>query len=68
MPLHEKSMNVIEYIALYMDSNPMAGKPEAVDEAFEQLQKNELVLTVINNLKDFLFCEILLLKDKKKAW
>ena len=40
----KQSTKGIVYVALYIDDNLMIGIPDAIDEAVEQLKKNDLVL------------------------
>ena len=47
MPLHEKSVKGKVYVDLYISDNSMVGKPKAIDEVIEALQKHGIVLKIV---------------------
>ena len=56
------------YIALYVDDNLLVGDLAAIDEVIELLRSKGFILKVEDKLTDYLSCEIVLSKDRKKAW
>ena len=65
MPLYETKHEGKVYIALYVDANLMIGNPGAIKEVVELLQKNGLVLSMIDELQDYLSYKIKFSQDKK---
>jgi len=51
-----------------MDDCLRIGNREAINEAIKDLKKHHLTLTKTTGLNDYLSCEVVLSKDKKKAW
>ena len=64
----KKSAKGIVYIALYIDDNLMIGNMMAIDDAILALNSNGLVLKIVEELQDYLPCEIKFSDDKKRAW
>ena len=57
-----------KYVALYEYDNLMEGNLDAIDEIIAALNKNRLVLKIVDVLLDFLPHEMRLSKDKQRAW
>ncbi len=55
-------------ILCYVDDNLTAGHKAAIDQAIKEIKSHGFNLTIENELKDYLSCEIKFSKDKKKAW
>ena len=49
---------VIIYIALYLDDTLVTGNVKAIDNAITALNKNGLVLNIVEGLQDYLSCKI----------
>ena len=63
----------VVYIAIYVDDCYCVGTPKALDIVTELLQKQTasvepFSVTVTDGTSDYLSCEVLFSKDKKKAW
>ena len=46
----------------------MVGDVKAIDDAISALERNGLVLKMIERLQDYLFCKRKFYKDEKRAW
>ena len=68
MPLYEKSIKGVVYVALFVDDNWMEGNPEEIDETIEAPWKSSSVLKVMEGLQDYLSCKVRFLLDKKRTW
>ena len=53
---------------MYIDNKLIVGDIEAVDEATTALNKNGLVLKIVEGLEDYLSCEVRFSEDKKQVW
>ena len=58
----------IVYVALYVDDNLLIGTPAAIEDTIKRLREEGLVLKVEDDLHDYLLCEIVFSKDRRKAW
>jgi len=54
-------------ILTYVDDNWTTGHTKAIEKALKQIQEH-FRMTIDRELKDYLSCEIVLSKDKKRAW
>ena len=61
----KKSAKSVEYVALYVDINLMAGDMAATGDAITALKRNRLILMVVEGLWDYLSCKIKFSKDEK---
>ena len=55
-------------LCFHIKEGPKIGDPVAIDEAMELLQKNGLVLKIVNKLQHYLSYETRFSEDKKKTW
>ena len=55
-------------ILTHVDDNLCIGHPGALKQVLEEIPKHGLQITVEHELRDYLSCEIMLSKDRKKAW
>ena len=53
---------------MYVDDNLIVGKEEAINKVIQELRDKGFALKVKDDLKDYILCEIELLKNKKSAW
>ena len=51
------------YILTYVDDNLTIGSPRAMKELIEEVRGTEFTITIEENLKDYLSCEILRMND-----
>ena len=58
----------IVYIAWEVDDSLVVGDIAAVDDAIEALKNNGLVLKIMEELQNYLSCEIKYSDNKKHAW
>jgi hypothetical protein len=58
----------IVFIACYVDDCLCCGHEEAINESIEQIKNSGFTLKVEDEMTDYLSCNILYSKDKKKAW
>ena len=65
---YRKSKKGTVFIAIYVDDNLLVGDAEAIQKTIKDLKVNGLVLKIEDDLKDYLSCEVKILKDKKRAW
>ena len=65
MPLHEKSVKGIVYVAMYVDNNLMNGNMATIDDAIKALKNKGLVLKVVEGLQDYLSCKIKFSEGKR---
>jgi hypothetical protein len=56
------------FILCYVDDNLTVGTPKAIKAVVEEIKQYGLSVTVENELSDYLSCEIVLSKDRSKAW
>ena len=64
----KRSAKCIVYIALYVDNNLVIGDRAAIDDAILVLKNKGLVLKIVEEMQDYLFCKIKISEDKKHAW
>ena len=55
-----------KYVALFVYENLMMRNPEAIYEAIKA-QKHGLISKIVEDLQDYLSCEVKFFKDKKRA-
>ena len=58
----------IIFIGIYVDNCYCCGHKEAINETIDQLIQSGFGVKVEDNLMDYLSCNIVFDKDKKKAW
>jgi hypothetical protein len=58
----------IMYIALYVDDCFCCGHKEAIQDTVKQIQEAGFSVTIENEMTDYLSCEILFSRDRKKCW
>ena len=58
----------IYFVGIYVNDNILIGHPAAIDKTISELQIKGLVLKIENQFNDYLSCEIIFSKDRKKAW
>jgi hypothetical protein len=58
----------IMYIALYVDDCFCCGHQEAIQDTVKQIQEAGFNVTIENEMTDYLSCEILFSRDRKKCW
>ena len=63
-----KSKFGIVFISIWVDDSLLIGTNEAINETIKQLKEYGLKLTVEENLKDYLSCEITISDDGKTGW
>jgi hypothetical protein len=56
------------YVLTYVDDNLVVGDRKAMDKLLKDIDRSEFTVTVENELKDYLSCEIVVDKERKKAW
>jgi hypothetical protein len=56
------------YVLTYVDDNLVVGDRKAMDKLLKEIDRSEFTVTVENELKDYLSCEIIADKERKKAW
>jgi hypothetical protein len=58
----------IVYIALYLNDCFCCGHKEAIQDTAKQIQEAGFSVTIENKMTDYLSCEILFSRDRKKCW
>ncbi len=58
----------IVFIALYVDDCFCCGNKEAIQETVKLIQEAGFNVTIENEMTDYLSCEILFSRDRKKCW
>ena len=66
--LTRKSDKGVVHLAIYVDDNYCIGDPDAIKEVIELIKKAGFTVKVETDMTDYLSCNILFSKDKKKAW
>ena len=66
--LTRKSDKGIVHLAIYVDDNYCIGDKEAIEEVIGLIKENGFTVKVEYDMTDYLSCNILFSKDKKKAW
>ena len=56
------------YVLTYVDDNLVVGDRKAIEKVLKDVEQSEFNFTVENKLTDYLSCEIVADKIKKKAW
>ena len=56
------------YVLTYVDDNLVVGDRKAMNKLLKEIERSEFTVTVENELKDYLSCEIVADKERKKAW
>jgi hypothetical protein len=56
------------YVLTYVDDNLVVGDDKAIKQLLSDVERSEFNITVEHELKDYLSCEIVTDKEKKKAW
>ena len=56
------------YLGTYVDDNYILGKEEDINKVIKDIEDKGLKVKVEDNLTDYLSCNIIFDKDKKKAW
>ena len=62
----KKSEKSVVYVALYVDDNLMVGDVEAIDKVLTAIKENGLVLKIVEELHDYMSCEIMFSADKER--
>jgi hypothetical protein len=60
--------NGICYVVCYVDDNLCIGDEKAIRAVVEEIPKHGLAVTVTENMDDYLSCQVIVNKDKTKAW
>jgi hypothetical protein len=60
--------NGICYVVCYVDDNLCIGDEKAIRAVVEEIPKHGLAVTVTENMDDYLSCQVIVDKDKTKAW
>jgi hypothetical protein len=60
--------NGICNVVCYVDDNLCIGDEKAIRAVVEEIPKHGLAVTVTENMDDYLSCQVLMNKDKTKAW
>ncbi len=55
-------------VLIYVDDGLCVGNKPALRQFFDQLREKSLELKVTEDMEDYLSCQVLFSKDKKKAW
>ena len=55
-------------VLIYVDDGLCVGDKRALRQFFDQLREKNLELKVAEDMEDYLSCQVLFSKDKKKAW
>ena len=55
-------------ILCHVDDNWTCGHKAAIESVIEELPKHGFTITVDREMKDYLSCEVVFSKDRKKAW
>jgi len=55
-------------VSVYVDDNFCVGHKPALEELIEDLKKNGLLVKVMEDMTDYLSCNISFLQDGKSAW
>ena len=63
-----KSAKGIVYVDLYVDNDLMVGDIATINDAIEALKNKGLVLKIVEELHDYLYCKTKFSNDKKCAW
>ena len=58
----------IVFIALYVDDCFCCGHTEAIQDTVKRIQEAGFSVTIENEMTDYLSCEILFSRDRKKCW
>jgi Reverse transcriptase (RNA-dependent DNA polymerase) len=66
--LYKKDENGIVITAIHVDDCYMIGHRKALDQTVKDIEAAKLTVKVEHNTKDYLSCEIVFDKEKKKAW
>ena len=66
MSRHDESGLIL--IALYVDDCLCCGHEKAIKKLIKEFQENGYTLKIEEDMTDYLSCQILFSKDKKKAW
>ena len=53
---------------MYVDDLLCIGNEKAINSTVKQLQENDLMVTIEDELKDYLSCEIIISNDQSEAW
>ena len=64
----KKSANGLVHISLYIDDNLVVGNIETIDNAILALNRNGMVLKIMERMQDYLSGEIKFLIVKKRTW
>jgi hypothetical protein len=64
----KQDKNGICYVVCYVDDNLCIGDEKAIRAVVEEIPKHGLAVTVTENMDDYLSCQVLMNKDKTKAW
>lgn len=56
------------FVLLHVDDCYASGTEEAIESVVKEIQKHGLAVTVDREISDYLSCEIIMSKDKSKAW
>ena len=56
------------YIGTYVDDNYVLGTKEAINAIVKGVNEQGLTVTIDKTLEDYLSCNIIFDKDKRKAW
>ncbi len=68
MPSYQRGLNGIVMVSVYVDDNFCVGHKLALEELAEDLKKSGLSVKVMEDMTNYLSCNITFLEDGKSVW